>query len=134
VALPDDPESVPEDEHEPVWLYVLAGFLLAWTELSPVPPPPSEAEIRAHAPFRVLEPSPLDPDLMNARELKRLPSIGPARALAIAQSRWEQGLRGGPQSWEAIPGIGPETVRAVRSALDREAAARAEVDRDLAPR
>lgn len=56
-----------------------------------------------------------DPDRLAARELRRLPGIGPTRALAIVRARWD-GLRGGPSAWIAIPGIGPATVEAAGAA------------------
>jgi DNA uptake protein ComE-like DNA-binding protein len=58
----------------------------------------------------------LDPATMSARDLRRLPGIGPTRALAIARARWQEGWRD-PASWEAISGIGRETVRAIEAAL-----------------
>ncbi len=60
----------------------------------------------------------IDPDQLAARELRRLPGIGPARALAIVRARWD-GLRGGPPAWIAIPGIGPATAAAAGAAADR---------------
>ena len=59
-----------------------------------------------------------DPDDLAARELRRLPGIGPARALAIVRARWD-GLRGGPPAWIAIPGIGPATAAAAGAAAER---------------
>jgi hypothetical protein len=66
----------------------------------------------------------LDPDSMCVRDLRRLPAIGPARALAIVRARYEHGLRGGPYAWDRIPGIGPETVHAARAWLAARRAAR----------
>jgi hypothetical protein len=77
----------------------------------------SEREIRERAPFGLLDPPASDPDRMSPRELRRLPAIGPTRALAIARARWEEGLTGGPEAWDEVPGIGPETVRSIRSAI-----------------
>src|SRR5262249_7586551 len=65
-----------------------------------------------------------DPDTMSVRALRRLPSIGPARAAAIARERWERGITGGPEAWDAIRGIGPETVGSIRRALDARIATR----------
>jgi hypothetical protein len=103
---------------EPTWIYVLAGWLLASTELAGAERALDERAIRERAPFGALDPPATDPDRMSPRELRALPAIGPARALAIARARWESGLGGGPEAWEAIPGIGPETVRSIREALE----------------
>lgn len=103
---------------DPAWLYVLAGWLLASTQLVDGRRSFDEGEIRGRAPFGALDPPPTDPDRMGPRQLRRLPAIGPTRALAIARARWEAGLIGGPESWDAIPGIGPQTVRSIRSAID----------------
>lgn len=58
----------------------------------------------------------VDPDALSARELRALPGIGPARALAIVRARWD-GLRGGPEAWSSIFGIGEATVGAAADAL-----------------
>ncbi len=112
-----DPELESNPEDNPAWLYVLAGWLLAATQLAPEHQKLPEREIRARAPAHALDPPETDPDRMSPRELRRLPAIGATRALAIARARWERGLTGGPEAWEDIPGIGPETVRAIRKAL-----------------
>ncbi len=57
-----------------------------------------------------------DPDSLSARELRALPGIGPARALAIVQARWH-GLRGGPAAWTSLSGIGDATAAAAAGAL-----------------
>ena len=100
----------------PAWLCLFAGWLLASTQLGSRRPHPLDLASRIPAPLRAA-PSP-DPDRMPPRDLRRLPGIGERRALAIARARWDQGLRGGPESWDAIPGIGPETVRRVRAFLE----------------
>lgn len=116
-------DRIPESEFEPsrtrvpAWLYVLTGWLLASTQLQTGRGPLTERETRERAPFDVLDPPTSDPDRMSPRELRRLPAIGPARALAIARARWEEGLTGGPEAWDEVPGIGPETVRSIRSAI-----------------
>ena len=99
-------------------LYVLAGWLLASAQLGSVRPTIEAAEAAARMPAGARSPAETDPDRMSPRELRRLPAIGPTRALAIIHARWELGLTGGPEAWEDIPGIGPETVRAIRNALD----------------
>ncbi len=58
-----------------------------------------------------------DPDALGPRALRALPGLGPARSLAIARSRWEEGWTGGPDAWDRVPGIGEATVRGVRAAL-----------------
>jgi hypothetical protein len=101
------------------WAFVLAGWLVASSELDPGPRTPGEAEVLERMPSGSRPTAPADPDRMCARELRLLPAIGPSRALAIVRARWEKGLSGGPEAWETLPGIGPETVRAVRRALDQ---------------
>lgn len=59
-----------------------------------------------------------DPDELALRELRALPGIGPARALAIVRARWD-GLRGGPAAWRDVPGIGEATANAAEDALSR---------------
>ena len=105
-------------EWEPGWPYALAGWLLASTLLAPLDQARDERRIRERVPFGALDPPALDADRMDVRELRSLPAIGPARAHAIARARWEAGLTGGPESWDAVPGIGPETVRSIRSAIE----------------
>lgn len=82
------------------------------------------AHSRARTPTEGLVPAPrparLDPDALAARELRALPGIGPARALAVVRARWD-GLRGGPAAWLALPGIGESTVGAASGFLDRAA-------------
>ena len=102
-----------KEARDPAWPYVLAGWLLAATLLAPPDREPGERLVRARAPFGALDPPTRDADRMSPRELRRLPAIGPARAQAIARARWEEGLRGGPESWDEVPGIGPETVRSI---------------------
>jgi len=84
----------------------------------PLEPSASPGE-EVRAPFGALERPSSDPDRMSPRELRRLPGIGPTRALAIARARWELGLSGGPESWVRLHGIGPETVAAIQRHLDR---------------
>lgn len=61
-------------------------------------------------------PLPLDPMTAPARELRRLPGIGPARAAAIAEYRWEQG--GAPFALREVAGIGEATERRVLEWLE----------------
>jgi hypothetical protein len=111
-----------EPASEPVspCLYVLAGWLLASAQLGSAQVRIDGSEAAARMPAGARSPSETDPDRMSPRELRRLPAIGSTRALAIARARWERGLTGGPEAWEDIPGIGPETVRAIRRALDAQ--------------
>jgi hypothetical protein len=102
----------------PVWVYALAGWLWASSQLGGVQSEPTEREIRARTPVGAFGELDLSPDTMSVRALRRLPAIGPARAAAIARERWEEGLEGGPDAWEAIRGIGPETVGAIREFLE----------------
>ena len=112
-------ETIEEEAAPPApgWTWFLAGWLLAAAELERVRPDPTEAEVRARMPAGAAGELDSNPDTMSVRALRRLPAIGQARALAIARERWERGLAGGPESWIAIRGIGPETVAAIRRAL-----------------
>jgi len=58
----------------------------------------------------------LDADARNARELRSLPGIGPARAVQIVRAR-RDGLRGGPAAWRALPGIGDAIAAQAAEAL-----------------
>jgi hypothetical protein len=97
---------------EPIWLLMTAGWLLASLVIA--------RPGAALDPLAIEErlPSALGPaddlDTMCLRDLCRLPGIGPARGLAIARARWEQGLRGAPQAWDVVPGIGPQTIEGLR--------------------
>ncbi|MBL8858103.1 MAG: helix-hairpin-helix domain-containing protein [Planctomycetes bacterium] len=106
----------------------LAGLLFGAAVLRPAVPDPSP---RVPAGFG--EPLELDPDRMCLRDLRRLPAIGPSRARAIVEARHSHGLAGGPESWVAIPGIGPETVRSAREFLEAAQAARAYTPRGFSP-
>src|SRR5260221_3047191 len=114
----------PEPEPVPPCFCVPAGWLLAAAQLGSVRPTIDAAEAAAGMPAAARGPAETDPDRMSPRELRGLPAIGPTRALVIARARWERGAMGelgstgGPEAWEDIPGIGPETVRAIRHALD----------------
>jgi hypothetical protein len=110
---------------DPGWVYALAGWLLAATQLDGGPRAPTDDDLRQRVPFGALGELDGDPDTMTLRGLRRLTAIGPARALAIARARWVDGLSGGPEAWDAIRGIGPETVAAIRRHLDASSAANA---------
>lgn len=111
-----DREDDEDRDGDPASLYLLAGWLLASSQLAPSTAPDDRVP-RDRTPFGVLEPLGTGPDLWSPRELRRLPAIGPARALAIARARWELGLTGGPVAWDQVPGIGEETVGAIRRFL-----------------
>jgi hypothetical protein len=116
-------------EREPVWLLLLAGWLLAsavfgslrraagsgresWP-LSELPPgPPLAAELRA---------GPGEVDLARSppRVLRRLPGVGRKRALEIARLRWER-PPGSPLELQEVHGIGPKTEARVREWLEDE--------------
>jgi len=97
-----------ERTHHDVPAWWLAGLALglAVGARPATPGPESPAEV-VHA---------VDPDALSAQELRALPGIGPARALAIARARWD-GLRGGPEAWRGVPGIGEATTSRVVDAL-----------------
>lgn len=116
-----EPESAPSSSRTPWWMGALAGWLLASSQLGSVRVRVDASGSSPRIPAGARRPVASDPDRMSARELRRLPAIGPARALAIVRARWERGLSGGPEAWEDLPGIGPETVRAIRRALDEAA-------------
>jgi hypothetical protein len=82
------------------------------------------AKLLVRAPEPLVAERVLDPDAMCLRDLRRLPSIGPARSLAIVRARFEAGLSGGPRAWARIEGIGPETVRSAGAWIDAARAAR----------
>ena len=89
-----------------------AGFLFGLAVIGPVRS--SDRALLARAPEPLVAERVVDADRMCARDLRRLPSSGPARSLALVRERFERGLRGGPDAWTRIAGIGPETVRAAR--------------------
>ncbi len=95
-------------------LSAFVGFLFALAVIGPAIPRSTGSSLLARAPDPLVQERVIDPDRMCLRDLRRLPSIGPARSLAIVRARFEQGLGGGPGSWTCINGIGPETVRAAR--------------------
>jgi hypothetical protein len=114
-----EPES--STSRPPPWMCALAGWLLASAQHGSFPSRIDPRAFAARTPAGGRSPPANDPDRMSARELRRLPAIGPARALAIIRARRERGISGGPEAWEDLPGIGPETVRAIRRALDEAA-------------
>jgi hypothetical protein len=107
-----------------VLLPVFAGVLFALAVIGPARSSDPAALRLARAPDPLVAERELDPDAMCLRDLRRLPSIGPARALSIVRARFEHGLVGGPGAWASIDGIGPQTLRAVRTWIDLAQAAR----------
>ena len=59
----------------------------------------------------------LDPNTAPVAELRRLPSVGPARAEAIVAERLSGGPFRNPSDMARVPGIGPRTVEALKSHL-----------------
>jgi hypothetical protein len=107
-----------------VLLPAFAGFLFALAVIGPARPRSLAAELLDRAPDPLAARRELDPDKMCLRDLRRLPTIGPARALSIVRARFDHDLCGGPGAWTSITGIGPETVRAARTWIEAERAAR----------
>jgi hypothetical protein len=108
----------------PAWSLLVAGFLFAAATIDAF----EVREARALDPRRLFLATPRegvdrarpavdDLDRWSPRELRRLPGIGQARALAIARARFDEGLRGGVDMLERVPGIGPETTRRIRAWL-----------------
>lgn len=123
---------------EPAVPMLFAGFLLASTLLAARPDAADPAD--SADPDRGPEPAARIPealragsaapdagrarslDTLCARELRALPGIGPARAIAIASARWDHALSAGPSNdpgaFGSVRGIGPETVRTLRAYLE----------------
>src|SRR6266853_2765345 len=68
-----------------------------------------EAGSRTGDPGRSLVPSRIDLDRATARELERLPGIGPGLAARILADRAERGPFGTPEALLRVRGIGPRT-------------------------
>jgi hypothetical protein len=100
---------------EPLWVLLLVGWLATETVLDRRRAQPTAAT----AALEQFSDRPARPDPTRAppRELRRLPGIGEARALAIARARWERGADGGELRLEDVPGIGPLTARNVERFL-----------------
>ena len=110
-------------------LPAFAGFFFALALARDAHGPATSPEVPLHevvarAPDPLAQGCQLDPDAMCVRDLRRLPAVGPARALSIVRARFDEGLRGGPGAWERISGIGTETVRAAGSWLAAARSAR----------
>jgi len=97
---------------EPAWPFLVAGYLFGAAVIGV----PSRIERPATCDVRVPDTARYI-DRWSPRELRRLPGIGQARALAIARTRFDEDLHGGVDALERVPGIGPETARRVRAWL-----------------
>jgi hypothetical protein len=93
---------------EPGWVLALVGWLAMETALDCSR---AREPIAAAAPERAVDWRTSPP-----RELRKLPGIGVARALAIARMRFERGADG--FRLDEVPGIGPATVRNVECFID----------------
>lgn len=101
----------------PAWLLFVVGWVFAGTTLERVASgdatgPSSAAGVFPH------EPAPLDLQSSPARDLRRLPGIGPARAAAIVDWRWQRADE--ELQLQEIPGIGPITEAKVLDSLESE--------------
>lgn len=63
----------------------------------------------------------LDPNRATARELDRLPGVGPKAAAAIVEARLRDGAFRRPEDLARVRGIGPATVEKLREHLDLSA-------------
>jgi competence ComEA-like helix-hairpin-helix protein len=70
-----------------------------------------------------LVPSRIDLDRATARELERLPGIGPGLAARILADRAERGPYGTPEALLRVKGIGPRTLERIRPYLSTPAGA-----------
>jgi hypothetical protein len=105
-----------------VALPLFAGWFVCAALLATPEPLAENAILLRRMPETLARERPLDLDLMIARELRCLPGIGPARALAITRAKWQLGLRAAPASWDRVFGVGVETVAGLRRWIDREKA------------
>lgn len=120
---PTPPETAAP--HDATVAAALAGFLalaclVAWRERA------ADERARTSLPPPARDPAAdvLDLARWSARELRALPGLGERRAVAIARARWAGEISGQVTELDALRGIGPETVRAIRTELERGAAPR----------
>lgn len=109
-------DGMPSFRHSPisVALPLFVGWF-ACAALFAVPSPLGvRVELGARIPEMLAREPPTDLDLRITRELRALPAIGPARSIAITRAKWQSGLSHAPESWDRVPGIGPETVTNLR--------------------
>lgn len=119
-------EQRPRRRRDDAWALLLVGALaadalwldaLARTERTAVRSSPEHgATGRDRAEVGVPDPASASP-----RELRALPGIGEARAIAIAEARWRL-PPGHSKTLSDLPGIGPVTEQRVRALLDHAAA------------
>ena len=71
--------------------------------------------VDASAPLRdgVIPPAPIDLDVAPAREIERLPRVGPALARRIVEDREAHGAFGSLEELTRVRGIGPATARII---------------------
>jgi DNA uptake protein ComE-like DNA-binding protein len=88
------------------WGWLLAGWLLATVRVLVPPLAGDEATLRSRMPGSRASASEV-PDLarLSPRELRSLPGIGEARAVAIAKASWERG-RLEIEDLDSVPMIG----------------------------
>jgi alpha/beta hydrolase family protein len=96
----------------PLWIRAVLLLLLVQAVRARIPSAPPAEALRARAELRIE----LDPRAMCVRELRQLPGLGPALALAVAEAR--DGHRAPwPLLWEHVPGIGEVRARRIRAWL-----------------
>ncbi|MDF1799303.1 MAG: hypothetical protein P1V81_09025 [Planctomycetota bacterium] len=103
------------ESSSPLWRWVALGWLvtaaaLAWSFRSYPEPAELEAEVERHRPVWELE-------QLSPRELRSLPSVGPARAADVVEARWSRPPEE-PLVLEEVPGIGPATSEVVHRSLE----------------
>ena len=101
------------------WVWLFTGWLVASLRV-PVPsifedPSAVQARIPQREPHGL---APVELERLSPRELRSLPGIGEARALAIARECWERGHLG-VDELDSIPSIGQGTVDRIRAWLER---------------
>ncbi len=101
------------------WVWLLAGWLVAAVRVSAPSILGDANAIQSRIPARE-SPShaPVDLARLSPRELRSLPGIGEARALAIARECWERGQLD-VDELDSIPSIGEGTVDRVRAWIER---------------
>ena len=109
----ESPSATIRRRHVAVLLEVFVFGVLSVSAVGRIPrsvrPPPAAAA-----------PPPLTVDLESDPEarLELLPGIGPTRAAAIVRERARNGPFGTADALERVHGIGPDTVRRIRTARE----------------
>jgi hypothetical protein len=116
---------------EPAWVLFCIGWLAADAGVERWRAHSLERTRAAEVPDA---PAPRDLSALSPRELRRLPSIGEGRAIAIARARWEHSGRPGPVMLDDVAGIGPATEARVRAWLDEQELLHPDAERVDAPR